>query len=324
MTTVAVIIPTLGTAPQRLRRTVDAVLASRASVNLDVVVVVNSSQSAAQLDLPQSVRAVEAGANLGWAGGLHLGRAAATAELLWLVQDDMVPDPVCLQQLINELDRTGAALVSPVTVREAVYDEAGAIVGGLAPRHALGARLNPAVFGAIDGVAPSDAAEGERGIVVDRFPPHDLVLDALSVPDDLDYVPSRGMLLASHTWDSVGGMDPRNYPVGGSDVEFCIALAAAGLRFTIAPLARATHEVSASTPKLLARAVFRRNRRRIVETWRDGMPRDATLAPELPPSVRDAVLVGATEAVAALRDEIERVTRERDALRIRVHRLTGD
>ncbi|MDO9590441.1 MAG: hypothetical protein Q7J04_04805, partial [Microcella sp.] len=57
----------------------------------------------------------------------------------------------------------------------------------------------------------------------------------------------------------------------------------------------------------------------VVSTWRDGAPRDTSLAPELPPAVRDAVLVGATEAVAALSDELERVTRQRDALRARVN-----
>jgi len=250
----------------------------------------------------------------GGGGGLHLGRAVTSAELLWLVQDDMIVDPECLGHLVAALDRGPSALVSPVTVHDPGYDDDGVIVSGLAPRHQLGAYLDPDVFSPANS---AERADGGAGIVVDRFPPEDIDLDDLRVPDNLDYVPSRGMLLAASTWDSVGGMDPRNYPVGASDVEFCRALAAAGLRFSIVVEARATHERSASTPKPLARAVFQRNRRRIVSTWRDGEPRDVSLAPELPAAVRDAVLVGATEAVAALSDELIRVTRQRDALRAR-------
>ncbi|MDO9589550.1 MAG: glycosyltransferase, partial [Microcella sp.] len=146
MTTVAAIIPTLGTDADRLRRTVDAVLASRTPADLDVIVVVNAARGSRALDLPDNVRVIEVGANLGWAGGLHVGRSVTTADLLWLVQDDMVPDSLCLGQLMSELESGPTALVSPVIVTDAQLDRAGVIVGGFAARHSLGARLDPAVF----------------------------------------------------------------------------------------------------------------------------------------------------------------------------------
>lgn len=325
MRTAAAIIPTLGTAAERLRQTVDAVLAQRVDLTIDVVVVVNAPRPARPLGLPEPVRTVIAGANLGWAGGLHLGRAMTTAELLWLVQDDFVPDPNCLAELLSALEHGTASLVSPVVVREPDRDADGAIVDGVVPRHSLGARLDPAVFdpsGTLDGTH-----DGSTGILVDRFPADDVPLravvdtptvDSLTIDRPLDYVPSRGMLLSAAAWDAVGGMDARNYPVGASDVEFCRALAATGRTFAIAAAARATHDQSASTPKPLARAVSRRNRQRVVATWRDGEPRTTALAAELPSAVRDAVLVGATEAVAALTEEVQRLTQQRDAARERL------
>lgn len=316
MADVAALIPTLGNDVARVLRAVTAVLASDSTFSVEVVVVVNAKVdpfAEVAVTLPANVRVIVAGANLGWAGGLHVGRAATTARFIWLVQDDMDPDTACLRTLAAALeDPRGPALVSPVIVSNVTRDARGAITEGTVERHTLGGSLNPEVF-------DSSASRPEDDpIMADRFPVEDTGLAELSSVPALDYIPSRGMLLAASTWDAVGGMDARFYPVGATDVDFCRAIHAAGLTFAIVPQARATHLGSASTPRSLARVVFRSNRRRVVEKWRDGEVFSATIAAEVPDAVRDAVLIGATEAFSALAEELERVTAQRDALRQRL------
>jgi GT2 family glycosyltransferase len=316
MTDIAALIPTLGGDLPMVRRAIDAVLGSQTTLSVEVVVIVNGIAdpfAAAGVVLGPAVRVIVTGANLGWAGGLQVGRAVTTADMLWLVQDDMEPDPSCLSALAAALGRPGGpALVAPVIVDDPARDDRGVITAGIVARHSLGGLMNEAVFG------PGHAHPDDEPIIVDRFPPDDMALaDLLSIPDS-DYIPSRGMMLATATWDAVGGVDARFYPVGAVDVDFCRAIAAAGLSFAIVTHAHATHRRSASTPRSLARVVFPRNRRRVVEKWRDGGGGSAAIDPRVPSAVRDAVLVGATEAASALAEELERVTSQRDSLRERL------
>lgn len=315
MPDVCAIIPTLGADAARTRRAVDAVLASRTTLAVEVIVVVNGEHRP-ELDALRAptTRVIVVGANLGWPGGLHVGRAATTAPLLWLVQDDMVPDPDCLDALVGALrDPDGPALVGPVVVDEPARSSTGVIIDGVVQRHSLGGRLDPQIFRP-DGAALDDVGS----IIIDRFPPEAVPLAALPPIPAGDYIPSRGMLMAATTWDEVGGVDARLYPLGASDVDFCQALRARGHRFTIVPAARTTHERNASTPRALARAITPHNRRRIVAKWRDGDAGVSGLAAEVPAAVRDAVLIGATQAVAVLSDELQRVTAQRDTARARL------
>jgi GT2 family glycosyltransferase len=106
MVDVAALIPTLGNDLPRVQRAIAAVLASATELDVDVVVVVNATLdpfAASGITLPDRVRVVVVGANLGWAGGLQVGRTATTAHTLWLVQDDMEPDPDCLSRLVAAL-----------------------------------------------------------------------------------------------------------------------------------------------------------------------------------------------------------------------------
>lgn len=76
-----------------------------------------TARLAAELDLP--VRALRLARNTGGAGGFHAGMAAACeagADLLWLMDDDGVPPPSCLDDLLEHTD--GYDFLGPAVVAE--------------------------------------------------------------------------------------------------------------------------------------------------------------------------------------------------------------
>ncbi len=228
----------------RLRRSIEAVRAQRDNVELEVVCVVNragplSAELAGLEEL--DTRVVSAGLNLGWAGGLAFARSLVDADLLWLVQDDMVPALTCLAELRRALDDDdGLAVVSPLVVT----------ADGMVPPHSCGASIDD--FGALSALIPAEAT------AVGEIHPQTWG----------DYVPSRGMLIRRQDWDAVGGMDPRYYPVLWADVDLCAALNARGRRFAIATRAECQHQINGSLPSGLGPILHARNRELFLAKWR--------------------------------------------------------
>ena len=274
MARVCAIIPTLGTNPERLAAAVEAVWAQSATNDLELVVVVNGPSLIEGKPLDARTRVVTAGVNLGWAGGLHAGRAVTDAEFLWLVQDDSYPKQHCLRELLAELDSAPAhALVSPLVVRTS-------------PMRENSPTVPYAYAGSWGGVLAPD------GTLAYSVPRRDLPLDQITTIPHLDYVPSRGMLIRTSVWDEVGGADLRAYPTGWVDVLLCTAVREAGYTIGLAPAAHITHDRNASTPPALLSFVRARGPRLV----RD---RETTLEVslgEIPPAVQEATLVSATSA----------------------------
>jgi GT2 family glycosyltransferase len=268
---VAALIPTLGIDVDRLAAAVAAVRAQQGGHRIAVVVIVNSADPPAPGIAELGVDLAAAGANLGWAGGLTLGRRTVEAPLLWLVQDDFQPEPDCLAALEAALDAdTGLALAAPVVV-----DESGSV-----PRLSCGATI------------------GTDGDLDELIPPADTPVEAFTPERWGDYVPSRGMLVRREDWDAVGGMDPAYYPVLWADVDFCAAQTARGRRFAIARAARARHADHGSLPGALGPFLHARNRDRFLARHRPGAA--ARRAPDLLRPSSPAALRGVLHAAVDL------------------------
>lgn len=233
---VSAIIPTLGTNSDRLLRAIEAVRAQTYDGPVDIIVVLNTSDPMPWADHLDGVEVLRPGLNLGWAGGLRHGRAAAQGTQLWLVQDDMRASPTCLATLADALaaDPTLAA-VSPTVIAP----------DGLVPAGSCGGVLTTDGPVEMDHWYPREAME-----------PH-----GLSAALALDYVASRGILTHSADWDAVGGMYPGFYPVQWADVDYCASLRHAGRRFTFVPTALVEHDANGSTPSPFAHFLSERNRR---------------------------------------------------------------
>jgi len=237
---VVALIPTLGSSPDRLGATIDSLAAQSSSARLAIVCIVNAPESAlATSDWP-STTVIVAGLNLGWAGALCFARTLVSAPFLWLIQDDLVCEPECLAALLERCEREPTlAMVSPVVIDES----------GLVRAKSAG--------GTVD-----DAGWMLRWLPADPTP-----ADQFSSFDELSYVPSRGMLVRTEAWDRVGGLDPRYFPLIWTDVDFCTALARAGLAFALEVQARVHHESGASTPSALAGFLGSRNRELYRTKW---------------------------------------------------------
>ncbi len=108
----------------------DALRAQRDAPRFEVVVVDNASTdgSLAVLGRYPEVRAIEAGANLGFAAGNNLGAKRTSAEVLAFLNNDTAPEPDWLARLHAAfLARRGTALITSriVFMESALVDSAG-------------------------------------------------------------------------------------------------------------------------------------------------------------------------------------------------------
>jgi GT2 family glycosyltransferase len=283
---VLAVIPTLGIDVARLRRCIEALKAQTSTTRLGVVVVLNTPDAPAlDPEIAAVATILRPGLNLGWAGGLQLGRAGTTtATHLWLVQDDMTPEPDCLRELEAELRADPQlAVVSPLVV-----DESG--------------RVPPRSCG---GVLRHDPV-----IDMDRwYPERPTAPGDLEGLDTLDYVPSRGMFVDLAVWDGVGGMFPGYYPVVWADVDFCTAVTAAGRRFGIARAARTRHDGHGSTSSPFARFLYERHRDLYRARWA-AVPQPAAGRTPLPPGLSDAIATAAASLASDLAAQYTRLSGE--------------
>ncbi len=288
---VTAVIPTLGANVERLRAAVDATWAQADDLDLDdidleVIVVVNGPALDKTATLDARTTIITAGINLGWGGGLHTGRAATEAELLWLVQDDSYAEAGCLRELVAALDASPElGLAAPLVVRREPENEKSPTVP-YSRRASWGGVL--AADGTMDHWEPRrDTPLGEIG----EIPP-------------LDYVPSRGMLVRTAVWDLVGGTDLRAFPVGWVDVLLCAAVREAGFTIGLVATAHLRHDRSGSTAAVLNGYVRERGPRLLRE--RESGPQSVTDV--VPQAVREATLVAATSSFLELVDYVDRET----------------
>src|SRR6266511_2329947 len=119
-----------------LPRCVEALLASE-KVSVEVVLVDNgcTTDDVEVLARRPGVTVVRPGRNLGFAGGCNAGAAAATGELLALVNSDAVVEPGTLARLVEEVSRPGVG-IAVASIRLA--DDPALLNAGANPIHVLG------------------------------------------------------------------------------------------------------------------------------------------------------------------------------------------
>jgi N-acetylglucosaminyl-diphospho-decaprenol L-rhamnosyltransferase len=208
---------------------IDACLASLAvhasSVDLETVIVDNASSdgtAAAVRARWPGVRVVEAGRNLGFAGGSNLGIRQTFGELILLLNPDTVVRPGALAALVAALDaRPDAAVAGPRLVNGAGRPEVsfGRMISPLAElRQKLLVRAN-------DRGIPVVAAYVDR--ITNR-------------PRDVDWVSGACLLVRRADADAVGLLDER-YFMYAEDVDFCAAIRARGRVVLFVPAGQVVH-----------------------------------------------------------------------------------
>ena len=101
--------------PDLAASAVEVLRADAAGTGLEMewLLVDNGSDEAERAQLESlPVRRIDAGGNLGYAGGINLGVARSSAEILLLMNPDVIVLPGCVPALIDRL-RAGAAVAGP-------------------------------------------------------------------------------------------------------------------------------------------------------------------------------------------------------------------
>lgn len=159
----------------------------------------------AALDLPRSTTAVR-------------GSGEGATEWIWLIHDDLTPEPDTLEQLLAAADKDPRAAVLGPKLRD-WFDR----------------RLLVEVGVTIDG-----AGRRETGLEQREFDhgQHDGNRQVLAVS-------SAGMLVRRDVWDRLGGFDP-SLPLFRDDIDFCWRVGGAGLRALVVTDAVAHHAEASS------------------------------------------------------------------------------
>jgi GT2 family glycosyltransferase len=204
----------------------DCLPAAAAGLTLRTIVVDNGSADAT-IDLVRrraDVRCIEAGANLGYAGGINVGRLhAGDYSALLVLNPDLVLEPGSIREMAAVLGDPAIGIVAPMlagadghrypslrrwlTVRRAIGD-------GL-----LGRRF-PGRPGWLSEIVRDDESYGCRHAV--------------------DWASGAALLISAACDDAVGPWDD-GYFLYSEETDYATRAAAAGFRVEYVPTARATH-----------------------------------------------------------------------------------
>ncbi len=166
------------------------------------------------------VTIVDAGANLGFAGGNNLGIRLALdrgADFVWLLNNDTIVDPGALGPLVDEARRTGG-LVGSAILRYPDTDVVWAAGGG----------------------SSRSSARTWHGYAEQPVQalPHE--------PFDVGYVPGCSLLFPASSLDAIGPM-PEDYFLYFEDAAWCEEAHRHGLPTRCVPASRVFHKESRST-----------------------------------------------------------------------------
>lgn len=176
---------------------------------------VSSTDGSAELlrDTFGAERVSYAPAGTGFGDAVRVGLAALPdTDWIWLLHDDLAPAPDALAALLDEAQRSGAAILGPKlrewpSLRRLL--EVGLSISGAAIRET--------------GLEPGEPDAGQ----------HDRATDVLAVN-------TAGMLIRRDVWDELGGLDPI-FPLYADDLDLGWRANRAGHRVRVAPQALAFH-----------------------------------------------------------------------------------
>lgn len=220
---VTAVIPHFQSSEPELATLTRAVLDQTADLRCEIVIVANDPQNMdfpSLADLPR-VTVLQPGLNLGYVGALEWVRRKTPADYLWVLQEDLVPMPDCLDHLIEPLRRSGEsrlAVTSPIEIdaEGGVVDSVRAMAFDLD----LGRGL-PLSVEEIAGLRHPTGWSTERRVC---------------------FVLLSGALLSTHALQEIGGFDVGLWPLMMVDTETCLALQSQGFTIQMVHEARIQHD----------------------------------------------------------------------------------
>lgn len=265
---VVAVLPHFLASASQLRDILLAVAGPTQEAHCSIVVVANNPENEAFTSVEgiPGVKILKPGLNLGYVGALELVRRHTPAQYLWVLQEDLVPLPGCLDRLTEALDttRTGGivAAVSPVEV-----DNEGNLL--VQPRTAH--------YNVETGhYRPSTQAEIQqlsKSICSGNGP-------------EYAFIAFAGTLIRCDVLEEIGGFDVYLWPLALVDVTTSISLQRLGYSIQIIEQARIIHDRSESQhfPRFhhWTTIAHQRNTRRVKERFAYGSLDDDRRIPDIP------------------------------------------
>jgi O-antigen biosynthesis protein len=220
--TVSIVIVTYNSA-EHLAACLESLRALRYEPAPEVVIVDNASRDGslalARGLLPEALILPQE-RNLGFAGGVNRGVAAAAGEVIALLNPDAAVDPGWLAALVGALADPGVGIAG-----SKIRDRDGKLL-----LHTGGELRSPLLL-------TSHRGDGERD------------QGQYEAPADLAFVTGAALALRRELWDALGGLDEGFFPAYFEDMDLCARVRARGLACRYVPAATLRHVESASTGK---------------------------------------------------------------------------
>jgi GT2 family glycosyltransferase len=198
---------------------------------------------------------IEAGRNLGYAGGANLGWQESSGQVLALLNQDAIPQPDWLAALIAALEDPTVGVAGSKILE----------LDGVTLQHA-GAHFDwPLVEGLHHGRGEQDTGQYDE-------------------PCEVEFVTGTALAARRDVLEQIGFMDEGFYPGYFEDVDLCLRARRAGYRVIYVPSAAAIHHESVSfmqTPSGKGPLVYRNRLRFVLKNFAPGQIVDEFVLAEM-------------------------------------------
>ncbi|GAA4167201.1 glycosyltransferase family 2 protein [Gryllotalpicola koreensis] len=226
-------------------------------------IVVDNGSADASVALARSfagVTVVPTGANLGYSGGINVGRGfVRDGQAVAILNPDLVVAPDALERMLASLDREGVGVVAP-----AIRDAAGGPYRGLFREPSLLGALGETLFGDRWASRPAALSMTVRDTT------------AYERPGAVDWASGAALLISAACNAVVGAWDDETFFLYWEETDFQRRARAAGFRTVFEPRAVVVHERQASGTSPALEALMAVNRVRYADkhhsrAWAEGM-----------------------------------------------------
>lgn len=241
----AVIVVTYNSAAE-VGALLDSLPAAAAGLRLRVLVVDNDSADATAAVVARRpwARLVPSGANLGYAGGINVGREqVAPTRTVAILNPDLELTPGSLRRLVETAVHSGAAVPR-------MLDRDGRLFPSLRREPSVSRMLGDALFGARWPARPGFLAEMVRTVA------------AYERPADVEWATGAALVLSATADAVVGPWDARRFFLYSEETDYCRRLREAGFTVRYLPEAVVRHHGGGSGggPALVALGLVSRIR----------------------------------------------------------------
>jgi GT2 family glycosyltransferase len=222
---VLAIIPHFSAQKELFEKVVAAVQGQLSVAPVEIVIVTNNPRHIPEiLNTPNTgLRQIRAPFNVGYAGALEAARKANDCDFLWVVQEDTIPEPDCLSELLSEIhSQTGELTVAMVS-----------------PFHITGEGMRKNLFrGQI-----WNLDEGTKVGAIGGEPPTESVVVSGWSMQEASFLYLSGALMRATALREIGGFDVSFWPKGFVDADTSFRLLRAGYEIVLSKGARISHLV---------------------------------------------------------------------------------